>query len=77
MEFSSFKKYNGTLTVHFFTDNLQIYAIDGHPLSIAMWENLKKEDKEYFVSQAWEQQNKPSKHEIIGAVLDNYEKYGW
>jgi len=78
MEFSSFKKYNGTLTVHFFTNNLEVYALDGHPLSIAMWENLSKDDKEYFVSRAWEQQNEmKSKYDEIGAVLDFYEKYGW
>jgi hypothetical protein len=78
MEFASFKKYNGTLTVHFFTDNLQIYAVDGHELSIAMWENISKEDKAYFVSQAWEQMNEmKSKYDEIGAVLDFYEKYGW
>jgi hypothetical protein len=77
MEFASFQKFNGSLTVHFFTDNLQVYAVDGHELSIAMWENLSKEDKEYFVSQAWEKQNKKSKNEIIGEVLDTYQKYGW
>jgi hypothetical protein len=77
MEFSSFKKFNGSLTVHFFTNNLEIYAVDGCELSIAMWDNFSDDDKAYFVAREWEKQNKKSKHEIIGAVLDNYEKYGW
>jgi hypothetical protein len=77
MEFSSFKKYNGALTVHFFTSNLEVYALDGNELAIAMWDNLTKSDKDYFVAREWEKQNKPSKNEIIGEVLDTYDKYNF
>ena len=76
MEFASFKKFNGQLTVHFFTDNLMVYALDGSKEAIEKWENLSKDDKSYFVSCEWEKQNKTSKNEIIGEILDNYEKYG-
>ena len=58
MEFASFKKFNGSLTVHFFTDNLQVYALDGDKKAIEKWENFSEQDKQYFVSREWEKINK-------------------
>ena len=77
MEFASFKKFNGSLTIHFFTDNLMVYALDGDKKAIEKWENLSKQDKDYFVSREWEKQNKQPKNEKLGSILDTYEKYGW
>jgi antitoxin component HigA of HigAB toxin-antitoxin module len=77
MEFASFQKFNGQLTVHFFTNNLEIYALDGSEKAIQMWEAFSKEDKEYFVSREWDKQNMPSKNEIVGQIMDDYDKYNF
>ena len=77
MEFSTFKKFNGSLTVHFFTDNLQVYALDGCEKAIQMWNAYSDDDKKYFVAKEWEKQNKKLENEIIGEILDNYDKYNF
>ena len=77
MEFSTFTKFNGQLTVHFFTDNLQVYALDGCNKAIQMWNKFSDDDKKYFVATEWEKQNKQSENAVKGKVLDMYEKYGF
>jgi hypothetical protein len=58
MEFASFTKFNGSLTVHFFTSNLQVYALDGCDKAIKMWDSFSDDDKKYFIERAMEKINK-------------------
>jgi hypothetical protein len=54
MEFASFQKFNGSLTVHFFTNNLQIYALDGCDKAIQMWDAIPTNDQKYMTQRALE-----------------------
>jgi len=76
MEFASFTKFNGQLTVHFFTDNLQVYALDGSKAAIEKWNEFSDDDKSYFVSREWEKMTE-NKSEMTENESINLDYQAW